>query len=62
MEENRTYCGKTLEQMDSILDIMCDIEDRDYWTDEEQAALDIAIQCITTVMNRMSEDRPIEFE
>ena len=48
------YFGKTREQIDKVLDIMCDIEDRTEFSDEEQGAFDIAVQCITTVMNRMA--------
>ena len=48
------YCGKSLKEMNEILSIMCDIEDRIELTDEEQDAFDIAIQCITTVINGLS--------
>ena len=56
------YCGKTWEQMNNILDTMCEIEDKAELTSEEQEAFDIAIQCITTVMNRMTDDKPIEWD
>ena len=58
----RKYCGKTLEQMNKILDTMCDIEDRIELTDEEQETFDIAIQCVTTVMNRMTDNKPITWD
>lgn len=62
----RKYCGLTWEQMNEVLDTMCNIEDRVEeigWQEVgEQDAFDIAIQCITTVMNRMKDDRPIEWD
>jgi len=58
----RKYCGKTWDDMNTILNIMCDIEDRIELSDEQQEAFDIAIQCVTTVMNRMKDDRPIEWD
>lgn len=60
--KEHTYCGKTWEQMNRVLDIVCELEDRIEMTDEEQEAFDIAIQCITTVMNRMKDDSPIEWD
>ena len=56
------YCGKTQEEMNGILDRMCMLEDRLELDDEEQEAFDIAIQCVTTVMNRMLDDRPITWD
>lgn len=58
----KTYCGKTWDDMNGILDTMCEIEDRVDLTYDEQDAFDIAIQCVTTVMNRMKDNRPIEFD
>lgn len=61
-EKEHTYCGKTWDQMNVVLDIVCEVEDRIEMTDEERDAFDIAIQCITTVMNRMKDDSPIEWD
>ena len=58
----RKYCGKTWDEMNKVLDTMCDIEDRVELSEDEQDAFDIAIQCVTTVMNRMKCDKPIAFE
>ena len=58
----RKYCGKNWDDMNTVLNIMCDIEDRIELSDEQQEAFDIAIQCVTTVLNRMKEDRPIEWD
>ena len=56
------YCGKNWDDMNTVLNIMCDIEDRIELSDEQQEAFDISIQCVTTVLNRMKEDRPIEWD
>ncbi len=61
-KENRIYWGKNWEQMNKILDIMCDIEDKYEMNAEERDAFDIAIQCVTTVMNRMKDNRPITWD
>ena len=58
----RKYCGNTWKQMNDILTTMCEIEDRIELTDEEEDAFDIAIQCVATVMNRMTDNRPIEWD
>ena len=53
----KTYCGKTLEQMHKILDTMCDLEDFcDIDSEEQQEAFDIAIQCVTSVINTMVDE------
>ena len=57
------YCGKTWEEMNKVLDKICYLEDQfDGMTKEEIDAFDIAIQCVTTVMNRMKDDRPIAWD
>ena len=58
----RKYCGKTWEQMNEVLDKMCILEDEIDLDDDMQEIFDIAIQCVTTVMNRMKDDRPIEWD
>ena len=58
----RTYCGKNHQQMNKVLDTVCEIEDRIEMTEEEQEDYDIAIQCVTTVLNRMLDDKPIEWD
>ena len=55
----RKFCGKDWDGMNKVLDKVCEIEDRLDLSDEEQEAYDIAVQCITTVMNRMGKDIPI---
>ena len=58
----RKYCGKSLEEMNDVLDSMCAIEDRIELTSEEKDAFDIAIQCVTTVINRMNSGNLVPFE
>lgn len=58
----RKYCGKTWKQMNEVLNRMCELEDRCDLLDDEQEAFDIAIQCITTVINKMKDDSPIEWD
>ena len=59
---DRTYCGKTRNEMNVVLDTICGFEDRFAMTDDEHDAFLIAIQCITTVINCMASDRPIEWD
>ena len=61
-KKERKYCDKTWDDMNKVLDTMCEIEDRIELTDEETDTFDIAIQCITTVMNRMTDDKPITWD
>ena len=60
--ETVKYCGKTHQEMDEILNTMCDIEEHIFMSKKEEEAFNIAIQCISTVMNRMVDNRPIEFD
>ena len=58
----RKYCGYTHEDMKRVLDFMCNIEDHMDLNGQPEDDFDVAIQCITTVMNRMKDDRPIEWD
>ena len=60
--ESRKFCGHDHASMNKILDTMCEIEDRIELTKDEEDAFDIAIQCITCIMNRMTDDRGIEWD
>jgi len=59
---SKTYCGKTRDEMNDILNFMCELEDKVELTDEEEEKYDVAIQCVATVMNRMIHNRPICFD
>lgn len=41
---------------------MSEIEDKRDFTEQQQTAFDISIQCVTEIMNRMDDDKPIAFE
>lgn len=58
----RTFCGKTQEEMRDVLFLLCDIEDETDLNDKEQELFDVAIQCVTVILNRMTEDRPIPWD
>lgn len=59
-----TYCGLNHKQLDSVMTIMSKLEDdpRLNLTQSEMEAFDISIQCVTEIMNRMVDKKPIEFE
>ena len=48
---SKTYCGHDWDSMNGILDTLCDIEDSVGMTDKEQEAMNIAIQCVTDILN-----------
>ena len=58
----KTFCGYTHEDMDRVLDFMCGVEDSMELNSQQEKDFHVAINCITTVMNRMKVDRPIYFE
>lgn len=60
--EERKYCGLNHDDMCNVLTTMCEIENIIELTKEEQDAFDIAIQCVATVLNRMVDDSPIEWD
>lgn len=59
---DRRFIGKSYEDMERILTVLCELEDDTVLTEEEQAAMGMAIQCVTEVMNRMVDDRRIEWD
>lgn len=58
----RKFCGLSWNDMDYVLETVCNLEDDILITEEEQEALDIAIQCITQIMNRMEDGRKINWD
>ena len=56
------YCGKTLDEMNEVLDKICALEDELDLDEEMEYIFDIVIQCVTTIINRMKIDRPIEWD
>lgn len=58
----KTYCGLNQKQLDKIITIMSEIEDKKKLTERQKMAFDISVQCVTEIMNRMQDGKPIEFE
>ena len=58
----RTFHGKTRAEMNIVLNYMCLLKERLNVPEEEQENFDIAIQCITTVTNRMADNKMIEWD
>ena len=48
-----TYCGRDYYEMTKVADTLCDIENSVELTDEEQAAMQIAIQAVTDITDIM---------
>lgn len=61
-KKERKYCGHTWGQMDIVLDTLCELEDSLLITHKEQEAMDMAIQCVTEIMNRMKDGRKIMWD
>lgn len=58
----KTYCGLNYNQLSNVLSTMSALEDlAENMTDEEHAAFDVSLQCVTEVMNRMKDGKPIEY-
>lgn len=56
------YCGKNYNQMNDVLNYLCHIEEAIFLYPDEKEKIDIAIQCVTDVINRFRDNRPIDFE
>ena len=57
------FCGKTRDEMNEILNFMCDIEEEVELNEKEKDMYNTAIQCIAVVMNRMlNRDLPIHYD
>ena len=58
----KTYCGLNYNQLSNILTTMSVLEDlAEDMTDEQRTAFDVSLQCVTEVMNRMKDGKPIEY-
>lgn len=58
----KTYCGLNYAQLSNILTVMSGLEDlAENLSDEEHIAFDVSLQCVTEVMNRMKDGKPIEY-
>lgn len=58
----KTYCGLSHKQLSNVLTVMSGLEDlAENMTEEEHIAFDVSLQCVTEVMNRMKDGKPIEY-
>ena len=62
MQTEQKFCGYTWEDMNRVLDFLCSIEDHMDLSGPQTEDFDIAVQCVTLVMNRLKEDRPIVWD
>lgn len=59
----RKFYGLNRAEMNEVLNVMCDLEERvTFLTQEEEKAYDIAIQCVCQIVNRMADDKPINWD
>lgn len=59
MKKEKTFRGLNWDEMGTVLNTLCDIDNDILFSDEEQKAIDVAVQCVAQIMNRMKDDRPI---
>lgn len=59
----KTYCGLNYMQLSDILTTMSDLEDlfSECLSEKGHAAFDVSLQCVTEIMNRMKDGKPIEY-
>lgn len=62
MNCKRTFCGVDWSGLEEVLNTMCELEDKIKLTDKEESCFDIAIQCVTQIMNRMVDGKEINFD
>lgn len=59
----RTFYGQNRSQMNKVLNIMCELEERiPDMTKEEENAYDIAVQCVAQIANRMADGKQINWD
>ena len=54
---DRTFCG---EDLDGVIAVVCEGEDKVEMTAQEQNDYDVAVRCVAQIMNRMKDGTPIE--
>ena len=58
----RTFCGLNRAQLNVVLNTMCELEERiPDLTDEEQDMYDIGVQCVCQIVNRIADNKPINW-
>ena len=58
----RMFHGKTRAEMNCVLNYVCLLKDRLQIPKEEQDDFDIVIQCVATIVNRMVDNKMIEWD
>ena len=59
----RTFRKLTRSQLNEVLNVVCGLEKRiQDMTEEEKHAFEIGVQCIAQILNRMADDKPINWD
>lgn len=58
----RRYCGYDHDQITDLMIRLCDLEDDIVLTEEEQEAMDIAIQALCSINNAMVSNGKVVFD
>ena len=58
----RSFCGYNAIEMKQLLDVLYGLEDESLITEKEQKALEIAINCMTWIINRMLDGKRIYWD
>ena len=60
--KERTFYGNTMDDMDNAMKSLLELRDTVLISDEEEKSLDLAMYCITQIMNRMEDGKRIEWD
>ena len=60
--KERTFYGNTMDDMDNAIKSLLELRDTVLISDEEEKSLNLAIDCITQIMNRMEDGKRIEWD
>lgn len=60
--KERRFCGKSWDDLNEVLDSLCELEDSVLLSDAEDEAMEIAIQCVTEIMNRMQDGKRVQWD
>ena len=50
---SKTYCGYNWDDMNDVLNTLCYLQEDAMLTDREYEALEIGIQCVTSILNAL---------
>ena len=60
--KERTFYGNTMDDMDNAMKSLLELRDTVLISDEEEKSLNLAMDCITQIMNRMEDGKRIEWD